>query len=58
MSRILKCESTNHDHCWGIVWQCAECGKSVCCEEGSTEDIDLCDDCWWEKHKDEIHDNL
>jgi len=47
------CQSTNHpvpDACYGDLWQCAACGKWVCCQEGTTDDPDLCDTCWVQKH--------
>ena len=43
------CESTNHrvpEDCYGELWQCSRCGKSICHQEGSTDRPDLCDDCW------------
>jgi len=49
-----QCQSTNHDHatCYGDLWQCSECWKTICCNEGTDgEDSDLCDDCWAEKHE-------
>ena len=48
--RIPGCESTNHKLCYGELWQCSRCGKTVCSAEGSDEDPDLCDDCWYAKH--------
>lgn len=44
--RIPGCESTNHDTCYGELWQCSCCGKIICEAEGSDDDPDLCDDCW------------
>ncbi len=49
-ARNPGCESTNHTRCYGELWQCSQCGKTVCEAEGSDEDLDLCDDCWYEKH--------
>lgn len=41
------CQSANHDACNGdIIWRCAECEKSLCCAEGTTDKPELCDDCW------------
>lgn len=48
--RIEGCQSTNHSSCYGDLWQCASCGKTVCYNEGSDSDHDLCDDCWAIKH--------
>ena len=48
--RIPGCESTNHDECYGELWQCIICGKTVCHAEGTDNDPDLCDDCWVSKH--------
>ena len=44
--RIVGCQSTNHTECYGILWQCTNCGKRVCCAEGSDNHPELCDDCW------------
>ena len=50
--RLPGCESTNHTLCYGELWQCSQCGKTVCNAEGSDDDDpDLCDDCWYDKHK-------
>ena len=48
--RLPGCESTNHDLCYGELWQCSQCGKTVCAAEGSDDDPELCDDCWVAKH--------
>jgi hypothetical protein len=48
--RMAGCQSTNHTECYGELWQCEKCGKTVCCAEGSSHDPDLCDDCWAEKY--------
>ena len=48
--RMEGCESTNHRDCYGELWQCGTCGKTVCCAEGSSHDPELCDDCWAEKY--------
>lgn len=44
--RIAGCQSTNHTKCYGDLWQCAGCGKTVCCNEGTDNRPELCDDCW------------
>ena len=44
--RILGCESKNHTECKGELWTCERCGKRICWEEGSTDLIEICDDCW------------
>jgi hypothetical protein len=48
--RMAGCQSTNHTECYGELWQCLKCGKTVCYAEGSSHDPDLCDDCWAEKY--------
>jgi hypothetical protein len=48
--RMAGCQSTNHTECYGELWECASCGKIVCCNEGSSHDPDLCDDCWAKKY--------
>jgi hypothetical protein len=45
-SRMAGCQSANHDHCYGELWQCAACGKTVCYAEGSDDHPEWCDDCW------------
>jgi hypothetical protein len=45
-SRIVGCQSTNHTFCKGELWECERCHKKVCWEEGSTDLLNLCDDCW------------
>jgi len=44
--RIVGCESTNHTSCKGELWECERCYKKICWEEGSTDLLELCDDCW------------
>ncbi len=44
--RMEGCQSTNHTDCYGDLWQCDRCGKTVCYGEGGTHDFELCDDCW------------
>lgn len=46
-----RCQSTNHkrSQCYGTLWQCSECGKTVCCNEGTDDGTELCDDCWAKK---------
>lgn len=44
--RMPGCQSTNHTVCYGELWQCVACGKTVCYNEGTTNHPELCDDCW------------
>jgi len=39
------CQSENHGTCYGPLWTCS-CGKTICSAEGSTDKIELCDNCW------------
>ena len=48
-TRLPGCQSRNHDFCYGELWRCAACGKTVCCAEGSEDHPELCDDCWASK---------
>jgi hypothetical protein len=48
--RLPGCQSMNHTECYGELWQCAQCGKTICCAEGTDDDPDLCDDCWVQTH--------
>ncbi len=61
--RILGCQSKNHTQCSGELWICERCKKRVCCEEGSTDLVEICDDCWvdvringiqWESQSDKL----
>jgi hypothetical protein len=47
--RLPGCESTNHTQCYGELWQCSACGKTVCYAEGSDSYPELCDDCWCQR---------
>lgn len=44
--RMAGCQSTHPGPCYGDLWQCAACGKTVCCAEGTDNHRELCDDCW------------
>lgn len=46
--KYLACESTNHTECYGTLWECERCGRTMCCNEGMPDDgyFELCDDCW------------
>lgn len=46
------CESTNHKHCCGQLWQCTACKRWFCSEEGHADDghHEVCDDCWYKVH--------
>lgn len=51
--RMDGCQSTNHRRCYGDLWQCEQCGRVVCCNEGTTDQPELCDDCWCEAQRNE-----
>jgi hypothetical protein len=44
--RMRGCQSTHTGPCYGELWQCATCDKTVCFAEGSDNHPELCDDCW------------
>ncbi len=48
--RLRGCQSLNHNVCYGGLWRCGQCGKTVCYAEGIDDDPDLCDDCWVQTH--------
>jgi hypothetical protein len=50
--RIAGCESSNHTACYGTLWQCIVCKKTVCYQEGTDDRPDFCDDCWASKVQD------
>ncbi len=43
------CQSTNHHKHRGELWQCENCHKWVCENEGTDNHPELCDSCWAEK---------
>lgn len=45
-TNMVGCQSTNHSACYGELWQCQRCGKTVCYAEGTDDDRTICDDCW------------
>ncbi len=45
-NRDPQCQSTHTGECYGPLWQCEDCHKTVCCAEGTTDHSELCDDCW------------
>lgn len=52
--RHPDCQSTHPGPCYGELWQCAACGKTVCCAEGTDNHPELCDDCWAERFAPEV----
>lgn len=48
--RMAGCQSTNHTECYGELWQCAVCSKTVCYAEGTDDHPELCDDCWAKRY--------
>lgn len=48
--RLPGCQSLNHWECYGDLWPCARCAKTVCYAEGTDDDPNLCDDCWVQTH--------
>jgi hypothetical protein len=44
--RFAGCQSIHPGPCYGELWQCATCDKTVCFAEGSDNHPELCDDCW------------
>ena len=44
--RMAGCQSTHPGPCYGELWQCSACGKTICYVEGSDDHPELCDDCW------------
>jgi len=47
-NKIVGCQSTNHTSCKGELWECERCHKTICWEEGSTDLVNICDDCWYD----------
>jgi hypothetical protein len=51
---MLGCQSTNHEQCYGGLWQCAACGKTVCYAEGTDDHRELCDGCWVKQEENDV----
>jgi hypothetical protein len=49
-SRYAGCQSVHAGPCYGELWPCASCEKSVCYAEGTTNHPGLCHDCWSKRH--------
>ena len=48
---IAQCESRNHREHRGELWQCVECLRVFCWEEGAGDSAsNTCDDCWARLH--------
>jgi len=54
--RIPGCQSTNHTECYGELWTCENCEKTVCFAEGTDNHPELCDDCWVQRYAQENED--
>jgi hypothetical protein len=52
------CQRKHAGPCYGLLWQCAACGKSVCCAEGTDDHPEVCDACWVKLYdtKEEVND--
>jgi hypothetical protein len=46
VSRFAGCQSTHAGPCYGELWQCVTCDKTVCFVEASDNHPELCDECW------------
>jgi len=44
---VEGCHSAGLHSCYGELWTCKGCGNRFCDAEGSTDKIELCDDCWF-----------
>ena len=40
------CQSKNHVEHYGKLWECQECERWFCQNEGGEDNLDLCDECW------------
>lgn len=41
-----RCESDQHvvpDQCWGELWECESCCRTVCFAEGTDNGLNICD---------------
>jgi hypothetical protein len=52
-SRFAGCQSVHTGPCYGELWQCDSCKKTVCYAEGTTNHPRLCDECWSKRHADD-----
>jgi hypothetical protein len=56
--RFPDCQSTHTGPCYGEVWQCSTCGKTVCYAEGTDNHPEVCDDCWVKQYGDQEGDDV
>jgi hypothetical protein len=56
-TRLPGCQSTHPGACYGELWPCSSCGKTVCYAEGSDHHPELCDACWAERYAAPKEDN-
>lgn len=47
-----RCQSAHSGCCYGVLWQCDNCQRIVCCAEGTDDMMELCDDCWSAEYSD------
>ena len=55
---MAGCQSTHTGPCYGELWQCAACGKTICYAEGSDNHPELCDACWCQQYGTQEDDDV
>ena len=50
---IDGCHSAGLHHCYGDLWTCVACKRTFCQAEGSTDMIELCNECWMKARAEE-----
>jgi hypothetical protein len=58
IGRFPGCECTHAGPCYGELWQCTACGKTVCYAEGTDNHSEVCDACWVKQYGDQEDDDV
>jgi hypothetical protein len=56
--RFPACQSAHPGPCYGEIWQCAACRRTLCCAEGSGNHPEVCDDCWVKQYGDQEENDV
>lgn len=55
--RLPGCHSNHPGPCYGELWCCAACTKTVCYAEGTDNHPELCDSCWVKQYGPQEEEN-
>jgi len=52
-TKVEGCHSAGVHRCYGDLWTCVACKRTFCQAEGSTDMIELCNECWMKARAEE-----